>query len=63
MEKFCDTKYTCSKYEATNLVNNTRFRSIEELDDDVFETQLAKSIINLNTPIVVGFYHISNSQT
>ena len=22
-EKICDTKYTCSKYEATNHVNNT----------------------------------------
>ena len=54
-ENFCDTKYTCSKHEVTNLVNNTRFRSIEELDDDVFEVQLVKSIINLNTSIVLGF--------
>ena len=54
-EKFCDTKCTCSKYEATNIVNNTRFRSIEEHDDDVSEVQLAKFRINLNTPIVLGF--------
>ena len=54
-EKFCDTKYTCSKHEATNLVNNTRFRSIEELDDDVFEVQLVKSRIDLNTPIVLDY--------
>ena len=54
-EKFCDTKYTCSKHETTNLVNKASFRSIEELDDDVSEVQLAKFRINLNTPIVLGF--------
>lgn len=54
-ERFTDVKFTSSPKKATQFVNNKRFISIDELDEDVFEIQMAKSKIHLNTPVVLGF--------
>ena len=54
-EKFTNLKFTSSIQKASSYVNNNRFLGIEELADDVFEIQLAKRSIGVNTPISVGF--------
>ena len=54
-EKFTNLKFTSSPKKASQYVNSNRFIGIEELADDVFEIQLAKTKIDVNTPISVGF--------
>ena len=54
-EKFTNLKFTSSIQKASEYVNSNRFLGIEELADDVFEVQLAKPKINVDTPIPVGF--------
>ena len=54
-EKFTNLKYTSSAQKASRYVNSNKFIGIEELAEDVYEIQLAKSKIEVNTPIAVGF--------
>lgn len=54
-ERFTNVKYMSTSKEASKMVNNKRFISLDELASDVFEVQLAKSKIKLDTPIVLGF--------
>ena len=54
-EKFTNLKYTSSAQKASKYVNSNKFIGIEELAEDVYEIQLAKSKIEVNTPIAVGF--------
>ena len=54
-ERFTDIKYTTDLKTANSYVNNKNFMSIEELDDDVFEIELSKKKIKLDTPIIIGF--------
>ena len=54
-ENFTDVKYVTDISSAVKLANSKHFISIDELSDDVFEVQLSKERIKLDTPIVVGF--------
>ena len=54
-EKFTNLKFTSCPQKASYYVNSNRFLGIEELADDVFEVQLAKPKIDVNTPICIGF--------
>ena len=54
-ERFTDIKYTTDLKIASSYVNKKNFMSIEELDDDVFEIEMSKRKIKLDTPIVIGF--------
>lgn len=54
-ERFTDVKYVNTPEKASQLVNSKRFMSAAELADDIYEVQLSKSKINLDTPIIIGF--------
>ena len=54
-EKFMDVKYVTTPFEASKLANSKHFIAVDELADDVYEVQLAKGRIKLDTPIVLGF--------
>lgn len=54
-ERFTDVKYLSDPDSVSRLVNCKRFISMDELDDDIFEIQLSKQRIKLDTPIVIGF--------
>ncbi len=54
-EHFTDVKYLTDISCVAKLVNSKHFISMDELADDVFEVQLAKQRIKLDTPIVIGF--------
>ena len=54
--KHRDVKYVSGEKNARILVNDPRFISLTELGDDVFEIEMKKSSINLDMPIVLGFF-------
>ena len=54
-ERFTNVKYVTDISSASKLVNSKHFIDMDELADDVFEIQLSKQRIKLDTPIVIGF--------
>ena len=54
--KFQTVKYVKTSQKAKILANNRRFRRMNELDDEVYEAELAKSRISLNLPMQAGFF-------
>ncbi len=54
--RFRNHKFIDSKAKAQKLVNNPRFVNVEELDDEIYEFELQKKRINLNTPITIGYF-------
>jgi hypothetical protein len=54
-KKFTDIKYVSSPEKASKLVNSKRFMGLTELANDVYEVQLSKPKIKLDTPIIIGF--------
>ena len=55
-EKHQQIKYVKTKKEACGAVNLPTFRKITELDNDLFEVELAKKRIVLNLPIYLGYF-------
>ena len=55
IEKHRDIKYV-QKRKAAKLVNKPLFRSLNEITEDVYEVTLAKSKLNYNLPIHIGFF-------
>ena len=54
-ERFTNVKYVTDISSASKLANSNNFVSMNELADDLFEVQLTKQRIKLDTPIVIGF--------
>ena len=54
-ERFTNIKYVTDPIVASRYANSRNFISLEELDEDIFEIQLSKRSIKLDTPIVIGF--------
>ena len=54
-ERFTNVKYVTDISSASKLANSNNFVGMNELADDIFEVQLTKKRINLDTPIVIGF--------
>ena len=54
--RFKNHKFINSKTKAQKLVNNPRFISVEELDGDIYEFELQRKRINLNTPVTIGYF-------
>ena len=54
-ERFSNVKSLTDISSASKLVNSKNFLSIDELDEDIFEVQLSKNKIKLDTPIVIRF--------
>jgi len=54
-ERFTDVKFVSNLNAAQKLVGSKHFMSVEELDDELFEIQMSKERIKLDTPIVIGF--------
>ena len=48
--------YATSNHEAQNYINDSHFRQISELDDELFEIEMAKKFIKLELPIQIGFF-------
>lgn len=54
-EKFTKIKYVQGFRKACLAVNNPRFRKLNELNDEVFETESFNSHITMNLPIQLGY--------
>lgn len=54
-ERHTSTHYTSSHDKAQTLINSQRFMSVNEIDNDVFEFEMAKKKITLDIPIIIGF--------
>ncbi len=54
--RFKNHKFINSKSKAQKLVNNPRFVNVEELDHDIYEFELQKKKIKLDTPITIGYF-------
>ena len=55
-EKHTKISYTRHRHETQLKINDPRFRTLSELEDDVFEIEMAKLHINLDLPIQLGFF-------
>jgi hypothetical protein len=55
-EKFQNVTYVKGPREAGMQVNDSRFRSLTELDDDVYEVTKGKKSIVLSLPTQLGFF-------
>ena len=49
-------KYCQGEKPAKMLINNKRFRNVTQLEDDIFEIQMAKNVNNIDLPIQAGFF-------
>ena len=55
-EKHTKISYTRQSHESRLKINDPRFRTLSELDDGVYEIEMAKQRINLDLPIQLGFF-------
>ena len=55
IDRHTNVCYTDEK-KAQKLVNDSLFRKLTPLTDDVFEVEMAKSKINWNLPLQIGFF-------
>lgn len=53
--KHRDIKY-CTDDEASNLINESRFRTLNPIDDNLYEVELNKKSIKLDLPHHIGFF-------
>jgi hypothetical protein len=54
--KFQNVQYVKTTQKAQLLANDRRFRRMCELDDEIFEAEMAKRRIVLNMPMQVGYF-------
>jgi hypothetical protein len=54
-ECFTDVKYITDANRACKYANSARFLGLNELSPDLYEVNLAKKSVMLDTPIIIGF--------
>ncbi len=54
-EKFQKIKYLEGFRKASLAVNDPRFRQLNELSDDIFESEFANANISINSPVQIGY--------
>ena len=57
LQKYSSIKYSDNKYDAANMINDSRFRNLEEIDTDFFEMNFGRKHIKMNLPTYIG-HHI-----
>ena len=55
--KYSQIRYSDSRYEAANYINDNRFRNLQEIDSNFFEINMGRQNISLNLPNNIG-HHI-----
>ena len=59
-EKHQSTVYVRGKSQACLKVNEPIFKTLAEINDDIFELQLSKKNITLDLPIILGYFILQN---
>ncbi len=54
--KHTNTRFVQGRLEACRLVNDKRFRRLEELPNDVYEVLMAKRKILMNIPTQLAYF-------
>lgn len=54
LQRYTSLKYTDDKFAAANMVNQSNFKDLEQIDNNFFEINLGKNNINLNLPTYIG---------
>ena len=54
-EKFLNVRYLSGYKQAGLAVINPRFAQLNEISEDIYETELYKTGINMDIPVQIGF--------
>jgi hypothetical protein len=54
--KHTDVEFIRGKQQVKLLANQPRYKDMTLLDEDLFEVQMAKKVINQDIPIILGFF-------
>ena len=54
--KHCNVKYMRDRGKVAKLINSFNFKHLENINNGVFEVEMYKSKISLDTPIQIGFF-------
>ena len=54
--KHCNVKYMKEKGKVTKLINSFNFKHLENMNNGIFEVEMYKKKVLLDTPIQIGFF-------
>ena len=55
VDRHRDVKY-CTEIGTSALINNKRFRQLDVVNEDAYEIEMNKSVVNYTLPIHIGFF-------